>query len=77
MNWIKRLFSKKARSKQCDIHGVSNFEIKVKHGMFVKEPKCKICKITLTHDWLGGDYTLLMCDDKNCWEKLNKQEPLI
>jgi hypothetical protein len=22
MNWNKRLFSKKARSKQCDIHGV-------------------------------------------------------
>lgn len=23
MNWIKRIFSKKARTKQCDIHGVS------------------------------------------------------
>ena len=24
MNWIKRLFSKKETTKQCDIHGVTN-----------------------------------------------------
>jgi hypothetical protein len=29
MNWIKRLFSKKATNKQCDIHVVSNTEGKL------------------------------------------------
>ena len=29
MNWIKRLFNKKAETKQCDIHVVSNTEGKL------------------------------------------------
>jgi hypothetical protein len=30
-----------------------------------KNPKCKICN-TLTHEWLDGDYTSLICDSSIC-----------
>ena len=31
MNWIKRLFSKKAETEQCDIHVVSCSSVKEEH----------------------------------------------
>jgi hypothetical protein len=34
-------------------------------GTYTKEPKCKICN-TLTHEWLDGDYTSLICDSSIC-----------
>jgi hypothetical protein len=42
------------------------------HGTFVEEPKCKICNVDITHEWLDGDYSLLMCGEKECWDKLKK-----
>lgn len=54
-------------------HNVRRSKIKVIHGTFIEEPKCKICNVDLTHEWLGGDYTLLMCDKKECWDELNKR----
>ena len=50
-------------------------KIKVIHGTFIEEPKCKICNVDIPHEWLGGDYTLLMCDKKECWDGLNKERP--
>lgn len=38
----------------------------------LQDPKCKICGIDLTHDWLDGDYSLLLCDKKDCWDELSK-----
>ena len=32
------------------------------------KPKCKICNVDLTHEWLAGDYTLLLCDKEQCHE---------
>lgn len=55
-------------------HNVRRSKIKVIHGTFIEEPKCKICDADLTHEWLGGDYTLLMCDKKECWDELNKRD---
>lgn len=52
---------------------VRRSKIKVIYGTFVEEPKCKICNIDISHEWLGGDYTLLMCDKKDCWDELNKR----
>jgi hypothetical protein len=49
-------------------------KIKVIHGPFVEEPKCKICNVCISHKWLDGDYTLLMCDKKECWDELNKMK---
>ncbi len=51
---------------------VKEEKIKIKHGPFIKEPKCQICGVDLTHEWLDGDYTLLMCDKEECWGELNK-----
>jgi hypothetical protein len=50
------------------------FQPKGIHGTYIKEPKCKICNVDLTHEWLGGDYTLLICENKQCWDELNKQK---
>lgn len=51
---------------------IGTFEIEypsdiVKHGPFVKEPKCVICNTDLKHSWLDGDYSLLLCENENCW----------
>lgn len=43
--------------------------IKVIHGKYVENPKCKICGKELTHEWLDGDYSLLLCDSKECFDK--------
>ena len=43
---------------------------KIIHGPFVENPKCQICKIDISHEWLDGDYSLLMCDKKECWNAL-------
>lgn len=51
-------------------------KIKVIHGTFVEEPKCKICNVDIPHEWLGGDYSLLMCCKKECWDELNKRYKL-
>lgn len=48
-------------------------KIKVKHGPFVENPKCKFCKTEISHEWLNGDYSLLVCDNKKCLDKLSKK----
>ena len=60
-------------NKALSQYAVRRSEIKVIHGTFVEELKCKICNVDLTHEWLGGDYTLLMCEKKECWDELNKR----
>lgn len=46
----------------------------IKHGVFIENPKCKICGDNITHEWLDGDYSLLMCGKDECWEKLDNLE---
>lgn len=48
-------------------------EINVKYGIFIKNPKCCICNVSLTHEWLDGDYTLLLCGNKECLKELHKK----
>lgn len=42
-------------------------------GWYVKNPKCEICKTDLTHEWLDGDYSLLICDKKVCYKKFSEK----
>lgn len=65
--------SKKNETKPLKKHSIGGSKIKVIHGTFVEEPKCKICNVDIPHEWLGGDYTLLMCGKKECWDELNKR----
>jgi len=46
---------------------------KVKHGVFIENPKCEICNTNISHEWLDGDYTVLICDKKECWDEFNKK----
>jgi hypothetical protein len=63
--WLKR------RQKM----GKKPKKIKVIHGTFIENPKCKICGCDIPHEWLAGDYTLLMCAKKECWEILKNIKP--
>jgi len=65
--------SKENETKPLKQPAVRRSKIKVIHGTFVEEPKCKICNTDIPHEWLGGDYTLLMCDKKEYWDELNKK----
>ena len=65
--------SKENATKPLKQPAVRRSKIKVIRGTFIEEPKCKICNVDLTHEWLGGDYTLLMCGKKECWDELNKR----
>lgn len=44
-------------------------ERKVVHGQFIEHPVCTVCQTPLSHEWLDGDYTLLLCSDQKCWDK--------
>ncbi len=61
------------QKQSLNIPVVRQSKIKVIHGTFVEEPKCKICETDISHEWLDGDYSLLMCDKKECWDELNKR----
>lgn len=65
--------SKEKQTKPSNQPVLRRSKIKVIHGTFVEEPKCEICDDDLTHEWLGGDYTLLMCEKKECSDELNKR----
>ena len=65
--------SKKNETKSLKQHVVKRNKIKVIHGPFVEEPKCIICNADIPHEWLGGDYSLLLCDKKECLDELNKR----
>jgi hypothetical protein len=45
----------------------------VKHGTYIANPVCEICHCDLTHKWLDGDYTLLLCDKKECHDTHSEQ----
>lgn len=64
--------SKNKKTKSLKESALVKSEIKVIHGTLVEEPKCKICNTDLSHEWLGGDYTLLVCDKLECLDKLRK-----
>lgn len=53
---------------------INYWRSQVKHGVFEEYPKCKICNCSITHEWLDGDYSLLMCGKKECWDKLEEQD---
>jgi len=53
--------------------GKKKKSINVKYGSFIKEPKCEIFDTDLTHEWLGGDYTLLLCESPICLDKLKEK----
>jgi len=46
-------------------------KIKVIHGTYIEYPKCIICSGDITHEYLGGDYTLLICADIVCLNTLS------
>lgn len=52
-------------------------KVKPVQGTYVKNPKCEVCKVHLTHEWLDGDYTLLLCSKKECWNKHSLINPSI
>lgn len=43
---------------------------KVRHGVYIEKPICKYCGEPVPHKWLDGDYTLIVCDKKDCLDKL-------
>lgn len=43
-------------------------------GTYIENPKCVICKKDLTHKWLDGDYTLLMCGSESCWKMVTSSK---
>ena len=47
---------------------------KLKHGPFVENPTCQICSNPIDHNWLDGDYTILICCNTNCWAEFNKRD---
>ena len=40
---------------------IANVSKRVKHGEYIKNPKCVKCGKDVSHEWLGGDYTLIVC----------------
>jgi hypothetical protein len=48
-------------------------ERKVLHGQFIEHPVCSMCNTPLTHEWLDGDYTMLICKEQKCWDKWEAQ----
>lgn len=60
---------------QYNKNAVIQSKIKVVHGNYTKEPKCKICNTDLSHEWLNGDYTLLVCDSSICLDKMYAMTP--
>lgn len=48
-------------------------ERKVVHGQFIEHPECCICKTSLSHEWLDGDYTMLLCSKQKCWDEWEAQ----
>ena len=38
-------------------------------GHYVEHPKCLICEDPISHEWLDGNYEVLLCPKKSCWEK--------
>ncbi len=48
-------------------------ERKVVHGQFVENPQCCMCGAKIEHEWLAGDYTMLICASQECWNKWENQ----
>ena len=46
--------SKKNETKPLKQPAVRRSKIKVIHGTFAEEPKCKICNVDISHEWLCG-----------------------
>ena len=38
----------------------------VKKGPYTENPKCVVCGSSIRHEWLNGDYSLLLCEDPRC-----------
>lgn len=43
--------------------------VKVVHGEYVENPTCSMCGSRIKHEWLAGDYTLLICQSAECYDK--------
>jgi len=52
-------------------------KIKVKHGDFVDDPVCEICQTPISHDWLAGDYTMLVCEKEQCFQTYMERRKLM
>jgi hypothetical protein len=40
----------------------------VLHGQFIENPKCCVCQTPISHEWLAGDYTMLVCESEKCFQ---------
>ncbi len=47
---------------------------KLIHGAYIDNPKCQICGNNISHEYLDGDYSLLMCENTECWDKLKNKD---
>jgi hypothetical protein len=41
---------------------------KVIHGEYIEKPTCSVCGSRISHEWLAGDYTMLVCQKEQCVE---------
>ncbi len=54
---------------------MSNKKLKPENikGTYVENPTCSMCGARLKHEWLAGDYSMLICKDEKCWDKWGAQ----
>lgn len=63
LNWYEQ-YPTKIEAKIASLNKMIELVIK-------RDPKCQICKKELSEEWLDGDYSLLICDNKECLNQLN------
>ncbi len=47
----------------------------IKHGTYIEDPKCKVCGCDVSHEWLAGDYSLIVCEKPKCLQAIEKAKP--
>lgn len=47
----------------------NNTKYFVQHGEYQEHPTCSICGSRITHEWLAGDYTMLVCEKRECFDE--------
>jgi len=36
---------------------------------YIENPTCSICGSRISHEWLAGDYTMLVCSKEECFDE--------
>lgn len=54
-----------------DLNGaLKGCDTRVINGSYIENPACDICAETLSHDWIDGDYTVLVCNKNECIKEM-------